>query len=646
MLNGFAVEYNGNLFFDNNGFDAISDTVIENFDNGTIRNTTVFKSEMEDMEVRNIVVTHPRLNIIEKWIEIKNVSDRSIKVTRIDSMHGLMPSDKYSLKYFTSAWGKEFEPHDVKLEGTKILEVTAGRSSNGMHPWFSLKGDSGSILSCAIAWSGNWIVRFEPMTGNRYRITGGLSNWNFFKILNPGESMEGVHIVYIYLPQGDLVDTAVEFGRWGRKYCYPKNNVFSDSMPVEWNTWWPYEDYKLNEDIVKANADECAKLGIDVCTIDSGWYGAHSDSSFWYKIRGDWHKINLNRFPSGIRSLSDFIHSKGLKFGIWCEIEAAGEKADINSMHPGFIAERDGKKLGYVCMGNPETREWAFSVIEKLINEYKADWIKFDFNLDPGAGCNRTDHGHGEGDGLYEHYMGYYKLLDRIREKYPNVLLENCSSGGLRIDLGILRRTHRTHLSDPDYTEHHLQVFWGAATMLHPMVCLHFTWSQSLYEHNIKNEPYTEDMPVHVFDYYIRSVLTGTVGFSYRLPQFPSWCSHRLKEHVEFYKSISKKFIRESDMYLLTGQAVRKGKGDRWNAFLYVTEDKKDALMFTFRLQGGEQERVIKLRGLDNNAVYSISYKNSGRCFEKSGRELMEEGLLFNSMEEESSEIVLLKQKE
>jgi alpha-galactosidase len=241
--------------------------------------------------------------------------------------------------------------------------------------------------------------------------------------------------------------------------------------------------------------------------------------------------------------------------------------------------------------------------------------------------------------------MGYYKLLDRIRNSYPEVIIENCSSGGLRMDLGILKRTHVSHLSDPDYTENHLQVFWGATTMLHPSICLHFTWSQSLYELNIIKEPIAEDMPVHTFDYYIRSAMMGVLGFSYRLPQFPLWCMERLKQHIEFYKSISQKFIKEADFYHLTAQAIRNGSGDRWNAFLYVTEDKKDGLIFVFRLAGGEKERVIKLKGLEKGGVYKVLYKDRNLCTEMTSLELTEKGLEFKSIEEEGSEIVILEKK-
>jgi Alpha-galactosidase len=639
MLEGFFVDYDEAYISDNNGLEIATSQEADKTGNGAVRQTTLYRSTACDIEIRNIITRHEGLNIVEKWIEIRNISNKSIKINRIDSIHGLLETNGYELKYFTSEWGKEFEPHDERLEGTKILESISGRSSMGVHPWFALKGATGDILVCSFAWSGNWIARFEPASNNCYRISGGLNNWCFLKVLKPKEEIEGIHVVYVYLKYGGVDDTSVEFGKWGKRYCYPQNR-FSYSMAPEWNSWWPYEDYKLDEEVVKKNAAQCGGLGIRMCILDAGWFGPDDNGSFWGKVRGDWHLENKKRFPSGIRQLSRYIREQGLRFGIWCEIEAVGEDAELNVLHPELLAERDGKRLGYVCMGNPETRKWASDILETLIIEYGANWIKLDFNLNPGAGCNRTDHGHGEGDGLYEHYMGYYSLLAEIRRKYPEVVLENCSSGGLRMDLGMMKNTHRAFLSDPDYTEHHLQVFWGATTMLHPSVCLHFSWSQTLYDCNVVKEPIIIDMQRYTFDYYIRAALLGCAGFSYRLEELPVWCHKRLGEHIRFYEQISTMYIRDADMYRLTGQALRNGCGDRWNSFVFVTEKYTKALMFIFRLKGGEPERIIQLKGLEPGFKYCVEFMDRRLLLEKSGKELMQDGLHFSLREEESSEIV------
>lgn len=656
MLNGFMIGIDNHLLSEDKGFKVSPADKKTTVKNGQVTTSTCYTRDKGDVEVRSFTTTYLGSRIKEQWVEIENTGSKDIKVTRVDSMHGVLPAGNYRLKYFKSSPGNEFIPVDITLEGTQVIEVVTGRSSKGAHPWFTVEGEKGDILACAIAWSGNWIVRFEPMLGGQYRISGGLNNWNFHKDLKHGDMMEGVHVMYTYMPEGDFDHACIEFNRWGRKFWYPEN-MLTKSIPVEWNHWWPYEDVDINEDIFKANVDECVGLGIDICTLDAGWFGepdancsrvGWSENVDWFLKRGDWHKVNTLRFPSGIRALADYVHSKGLKFGIWCEIEAIGKKADLASIHPEYLALRDGERLGYVCMGNPETVKWAFGVLESLIIDYCADWIKLDFNLDPKAGCNRTDHCHGDGDGLYEHYMGYYRLLDMIGEKYPEVILENCSSGGMRIDLGLAKRTHVAYLSDPDPTVHHLQVFWGCSTMLNPSVCFHFAWSQNrvLYKSNIDKDPIKADMPQYKFDYIIRASMLNFLGYSYKLPDLPGWCKERLAHHTHLYKDIIGKYVRDADMYRLTGQALRTGEGEHWNAYLYVKEDMEDAVLFAFRLLGGEKERCFKLKGLDREAIYKLKFEDSGKCLTKDGFSLMNEGILFNDLQEESSELVFLEKIE
>jgi alpha-galactosidase len=638
-MNGFLVECLGSVYDEQNGM-KLSGAGTKQLGCGVYKEFQIFCDGSGSMSADILQVHYDDCDVKEQWVNLRNTGKTGLEITRIDSLKKILPADRYTLMYYTSSWGKEFELVSVPLEGTKILEVKSGRSSNGMHPWFALVGSSGSILTCAIAWSGNWIARFEPLAGGRYHLTAGLNNWQFHKTLEPGESLESPHIISCDLAKGDLADTSLRLGKWGRRHWYPKNPL-SQSIPVEWNSWWPYEDVELNEDVFKANVDVCGMIGVEVCTLDAGWFGPSDDSSKWYRLRGDWNHVNGMRFPSGIRSLSDYVHGKGLKFGIWCEIEACCADAELTSLRPDLIARRDGAHLGCVCMGNPETVEWAFGVLERLIVEYGADWIKLDFNLDPGAGCNRTDHGHGEGDGLYAHYMGYYRLLDRIREKYPHVVLENCASGGLRIDLGILKHLHMTFLSDPDYSEHCLQLVQGASTMLHPSACLHWAWSQTrdTFTATPANDPICVDMPLSKFDYMIRNAMLTVPGFSYRLPDFPQWCIKRLAYHIAFYKNTVRRFVLKADMISLAGQVLRSGEGERWSCFLYVDEA-GGGLLFVFRLKGGETAHTVMLHGLAEGNAYQLEFQDSGISLKRTGAELLTDGLTFDSLVEESSEIV------
>ena len=605
---------------------------------------TVFAFQGPGFTVEEHVLAYTGSSLIEVWQTIRNDGDAPIRLARIDTLSITIPNNDMQLLSFTGRWGSEFEPHRYSL-GKEIilradLQSRSGRSSKGNHPWFALTRRDGHVLSASVVWSGNWIFRFEPLGRDGYQISGGLNDWEFFKDLQPGQSMDSPAVV---LTLGeDLNQVSQQYARVGRKHWYPRNEL-SSRAPVEWNHWWPYEDAEINEEVFARNVAEAEKMGFEVCTLDAGWFGPSDAGTFWEHYRGDWHLVNQDRFPNGLRALSDQVHARGMKFGIWCEIEGLGEKAQVAIDHPDYVAQRNGERLGYVCFGNPAVQEWAYATLARLITEYNADWIKIDYNLDAGAGCNRTDHGHGAGDGLFEHYLGYYRVMGRIREDFPHVVLENCSSGGLRIDLAIMRYTFMAFLSDPDWAVHDLQIFWGASTMLAPDVLLHWTYS---HWRNLNPPPYQTfdprdpNLTVKKWDYYSRISMLGLYGLSQRLPDLPDWLWQRAEQNNRIYKEQVRRFVKEADLYRLTEQPRRDGTGERWPAFQYSLPDKSEHLLFVFRLPGAPAERSVRLQDLDPTRTYTVRGLEGEFEQTASGRTLMEEGLHFDTLGEEESSLL------
>jgi alpha-galactosidase len=605
---------------------------------------TVFAFQGPGFTVEEHVLAYTGSSLIEVWQTIRNDGDAPIRLARIDTLSITIPNNDMQLLSFTGRWGSEFEPHRYSL-GKEIilradLQSRSGRSSKGNHPWFALTRRDGHVLSASVVWSGNWIFRFEPLGRDGYQISGGLNDWEFFKDLQPGQSMDSPAVV---LTLGeDLNQVSQQYARVGRKHWYPRNEL-SSRAPVEWNHWWPYEDAEINEEVFARNVAEAEKMGFEVCTLDAGWFGPSDAGTFWEHYRGDWHLVNQDRFPNGLRALSDQVHARGMKFGIWCEIEGLGEKAQVAIDHPDYVAQRNGGRLGYVCFGNPAVQEWAYATLARLITEYNADWIKVDYNLDAGAGCNRTDHGHGAGDGLFEHYLGYYRVMGRIREDFPHVVLENCSSGGLRIDLAIMRYTFMAFLSDPDWAVHDLQIFWGASTLLAPDVLLHWTFS---HWRNLNPPPYQNfdprdpNLTLKKWDYYSRISMLGLFGLSQRLPDLPDWLWQRAEQNNRIYKEQVRRFVKEADLYRLTEQPRRDGTGERWPAFQYSLPDKSEHLLFVFRLPGAPAERSIRLQDLDPARTYTVRGLEGEFEQTASGRTLMEEGLHFDTLGEEESSLL------
>lgn len=610
---------------------------------GRLTHTLVLEHARWGLRTVHHVVCYPGTRLVDQWQVVRNLGQRPLGLRRVESFRVLLPADDYEAMYFRGGWGMEFEPVRGPLTRELVLENSSGRSSNSLHPWIALLGQGGRVVSASVAWSGNWVLRLQDGAGG-WILSGGLYDLDPPFELSPGAELVAPPVV-VALGEGDGIDAvSIQYGSVGRRFWYPRNDLAA-SLPVEWNHWWPYEDRQINEEVFKRNVDIAAQMGVEVCTLDAGWFGPDDPSTHWYDYRGDWHLVNRTRFPNGLRALADYVHSQGMKFGIWCEIEAVGERAELVHRRPELLATREGRFLGYVCFGCPQSREWALEILDSLVREHGADWIKLDFNLDPGLGCDRTDHGHGAGDGLYAHYRGYYRVLDELRQLHPHVLLEGCSSGGLRIDLGLLRHLHAVFLSDPDWPEHDLQLFWGATTMLHPSVCLHWGWSEWITEHRRQTfNPRDPALQPHQLDYAFGVGMLGMFGLSHRLPDLPVWVRERVAALIQLYKEHLRRFIAAGDVYHLTEQPRRFGEGARWAAFQYILPEDEHLLM-VFRLDRSDPTLRLRLRGLMEDGDYLVRrlWPPSDRESVIVGSELSRDGILFYDLHPEDMRVLHLR---
>lgn len=637
----FAVEVDGRRIDAHTPGMIVADATLAEARPGRRELTVALRHEAAGIAVEYHVVVYAGTALLECWPVVRAVGSGLRHVTRLDSLALDLPAGAYESLSFTSSWGLEFEPLRGPLVEALTLESRSGRSSHGHMPWFALARDGVAQLGGAVAWSGNWVVRLAPGPEG-VALTGGLHDWSFAAALGPGDELVGPPFVLALAPGQELDALATQFARVGRRYWYPHNNL-ADSLPVEWNHWWSYEDKTLDEAVFRRNVDEAAGLGIEVCTLDAGWFGASDSATHWYEQRGDWDHVNAERFPSGLRELSDYVHERGMAFGLWCEIEAIGAAARLQTTHPELVATRDGKPLGYVCLGSGAGRVWALATLDRIITQYRCDWVKLDFNLDPDAGCDRADHGHGPGDGLYAHYRGYYALLEEVRGRHPEVVLENCSSGGLRIDLGIARQTHMAFLSDPDWPEHSLQCFWGASLPLAPDALLHWgycEWAFAEHRHQ-QFDPRDPGLKPHQIDYYTRISMLRRFGFSQRLPDLPAWVAERYKTHIADYKAHVRRFVREADLLRLGGQPGRFGAGERWAVFQYAMPGGDEHLLAVFRLPGGAPEGLVTPRGLDPSLMYTLTWLGEARVEQWSGAALLA-GELHFALPEEGSAMVLI----
>jgi len=219
--------------------------------------------------------------------------------------------------------------------------------------------------------------------------------------------------------------------------------------PTYLNTW-EAAYFDVDEDKVLHLADKAKDIGVDMLVLDDGWFEGRRDDT---SSLGDW-TADRERFPSGIPSLAAKVKAKGLKFGIWFEPEMVNPKSKLFNDHPDWILHVPGRKpsLGRnqltLDLSRPEVIDYLYSQIDDILLCGDIDYVKWDMNR------NMTEVGSAglpknrQREVSHRYILGLYDLLRRLTTKYPNVLFENCASGGNRFDLGMLHYMAQNWTSD------------------------------------------------------------------------------------------------------------------------------------------------------------------------------------------------------
>ena len=447
---------------------------------------------------------------------------------------------------FRSEWGREMTPVWRKAAGTE-LAVTAGRSSHGWSPFLFLRDGDGSWLWVALCHSGNWRLRLTEDGEIRFLLDEAMLSGT----LPPGGSLALPRV--LTARSRDWNELRQDVCRFLRRWLPPTR---MDPSVVSWNPWWKYEDCDLNEDVMLRNARAAKELGVDLIVLDAGWFGGTDSDSHWTRRRGDWEQEDRARFPHGVPWLAEQLHRLGLKFGIWMEPEGMGLDSALRRRHPEWEALRDGRPLPEpsLCLAAEGAADWLYAQMAELVSRTRADWLKLDFNTDPGYGCNRSDHGHPPGMGLYTHLTAYAGVLDQLRQSFPQLVVENCSSGGLRLDLDMMAHTDVCFLSDPDEADHSLQVFsW--LSFLPPERLLHWAWSDTrVYPDGSRVFP---GLPAQRLPELLPAAMLHPFGFSRDLTALGAEQKRLVAEAIAFYRREIAPILGESTVRMRTAPPQR-----------------------------------------------------------------------------------------
>ncbi|MBT2552048.1 alpha-galactosidase [Arthrobacter sp. ISL-5] len=378
---------------------------------------------------------------------------------QLDELATVLPvaPDAVELLDLTGRWCRERHPQRRPIQqGTWVRTGRHGRTGHDSSLLFAagtagFGNRHGRVWATHLAWSGNHEQFADTLADGRTMIGGSELLGPAEVVLGPGGSYTTPALFAAYSDRG-LDGISEAFYSWFRSrphHVLPAAGG-GTPRPVVLNTWEAvYFDHNLGTLIELA--DSAADLGVERFVLDDGWFRGRRDDKAGL---GDWY-VDETLWPDGLTPLIEAVTSRGMEFGLWVEPEMINLNSDVARAHPDWIvgpaaaSHKDGGRLPLawrnqhiIDLVNPEAWQYIFDRIDALLRENNISYLKWDQNRD------LTEHGHAGRSSVHEQTLAAYRLFDKLRKAHPGVEIESCSSGGARVDLGILERTDRIWGSD------------------------------------------------------------------------------------------------------------------------------------------------------------------------------------------------------
>ena len=487
-----------------------------------------------------------------------------------------------------------FLPHDESLAPgqSKRLAPVGGRSSNDTaFPFFNLSGPKyGWIV--AVGWSGQWAAEFAREAAGGVTVRAGIERTRFR--LRPGESVRMPRIALMRYPGNDMTVGHNRFRQLMLAHYVPRVNGQPAAPPISHAT--SATIYRSQQPATEANQlailEKAAKLGVEAYWLDAYWYGEAKIGS-WWQHAGTWH-ARPDDFPRGLRPLGDAAHKAGMKFILWFEPERVHPGTEFDRERPEFLLKVNDVGDRLFDLGNPQALEFIIEFLDKRIKQWGVDIYRQDFNIDPLPYWRNHDAEDRQGISEIRHVQGLYRLWSELRRRNPGLTIDNCASGGRRIDLESCSLAYVLWRSDFN------DIGEGLKGPAH--------WPRMALADQVHVSGLAPYIPYHtgpiwdVHPYCFRSAMTSGVVLYERIlhPEFPDELA---KQGIAETKRLRP--LLEGDFYPLLPTTLSQAD---WHASQWDRPDTKQGCVFVFRRpESKDAAKEIRLRAIDPRAEYSVT---------------------------------------
>ncbi len=529
-----------------------------------------------------------------------------------------MDDEDFEIISLSGAWARERHiKRQPLLSGSFVTESVRGESSHQDHPFLAAVSQNctqtcGDVYAMHFVYSGNFLAKAQRTQFGSLRMVLGIHPDRFCWKLGAGESFQAPEAVLVYSDAG--------LGKMSRTlHDLYRNHLIRSSYkdkerPVLINNWEAtYFDFHT-EKLIEI-AKQSAALGIEMLVMDDGWFGhrENDDSSL-----GDWI-VNEEKLPGGLKYLVDEVNKLGMKFGIWFEPEMISPDSKLYEEHPDWALHLKGRSPSrardqlVLDLSRPEVVDYIYDSISNILRSANIEYVKWDMNralADIGSDALAPDQ---QGELSHRYMLAVYELQERLITEFPDLLLENCSSGGARFDPGMLYYSPQIWCSDDTDAIERLMIQEGTQ-LLYPMSTI---------------GAHVSDCPNHavgrVTPFETRGIaaLAGTFGYELDITKISEQERNMVPGQIAAYKKYAP-LIREGDYYRIASYR----ENHKYDCYEIVSKDRSQAAVFFVQVmhEPSVKSRKIKLQGLSEHAVYEVD----GRQY--TGAALMYAGLLRERM--------------
>ncbi len=625
-------------------------------------NATVTTITMHDpvypVEVRLHYRAYRDVDMIEVWTDITNNEKGTVTLTTFASAMLPVRRGDVWVSHLHGSWGNEAQLTEEPLSsGQLILKNKDGvRNAHTDHAEIMLSLDGkanenhGAVIGAALCYSGNYRIKVETDDTEYHYLFAGINEDNSEYHLRRGETFTTPKLALTYSEEG-LSGVSRNFHRWGRKYRLMHGDKERKILLNSWEGVY----FDINQKGMDQMMADIASMGGELFVMDDGWFGEKYPRKTDNSSLGDW-VVDRNKLPDGIEGLLRDAKKNGVKFGIWIEPEMSNTVSELYEKHPDWIIKapkrdavlgRGGTQV-VLDLSNPKVQDFVFSIVDNLLTKYpEIDYIKWDANMSVMNHGSQYLKAEDQSHLYIEYHRGFEKVCQRIRDKYPDVTIQACASGGGRANWGVLPWFDEFWVSDNTDALQRIYMQWGTS---------YFFPSMAMACH-ISAVPNHTVFRTTALKYRIDVAMSGRLGMEIQPKNMTDEEKELCRKAIAEYKQI-RPVVQFGDIYRLVSPYDRKGLA----SMMYVSEQKDRAVFYWWKTESFQNEHLprVRMAGLEADGIYKIHELNridqrpldcEGKVF--SGAYLMSHGLEmpyrndveWNKKNDWSSRVLLLERQ-